>query len=166
MRMAVLTCALVGCAYQPGSFVHNTKEFAGSRATVGCLDISVERRLDMDEAAVLAYQFGNRCDHRVAIDLARLAVIGRDVDGTETRLAPYDPRSELVPLELDARFAGGEALAYPASGRALEYVCVDLATLARTGTPLWSCFREGSSMAFAREQLPAPRVAASTTEAP
>jgi len=46
MRIA-LACALVGCAYQPGSFAHAPKDFAGQQVTVGCLDLTVERRADL-----------------------------------------------------------------------------------------------------------------------
>src|SRR5262245_15924812 len=100
MRIALLSCALIGCAYKPGSFVWGTNEFPGQRATVGCLDVSVERRTDFPIGPVLGYQFANRCDHPTTVDLGSIAVIGRDTGGAEVALRAYDPRSELRPVTL------------------------------------------------------------------
>src|SRR6185369_5263278 len=66
MRAAVLSVALTACAYRPGSFSHLSENFPGQRTTVGCIDLSVERRPDLiGGGTVLAYAFGNRCDHPV-----------------------------------------------------------------------------------------------------
>jgi hypothetical protein len=139
----VAGCA-AGCAYQPGSFDHGRSTFPGERATVGCLDVAVERRVDLLEGPVLGYQFANRCDHAVAIDLGALAVLGRNADGTEAVLRPYDPEHELHPVALDGRSSGGEALAYPAD-HAVPQVCVDLATFAGRGAAQWRCFASVSA---------------------
>ncbi|MBA3819377.1 MAG: hypothetical protein H0X17_10835 [Deltaproteobacteria bacterium] len=152
MRMAVLCCALVGCTYKPGSFAYPAKRFPGERATVGCLDVSVERRANLESKAVLAYQFGNRCDRPVSIDLGRATVIGRTIDGTEVKLAPYDPALEIEALRLDARLVGGEALAYP-SAQPLAQVCVDVSTIAGDAPSHWMCFGAGGAIARAGEQL-------------
>ena len=138
MRIALL-CALVGCAYQPGSFAHAPKDFAGQQVTVGCLDLTVERRADLSIGPVLGYQFANRCDHATMVDLARVAVVGRNAEGRDVALQPFDPQAELHPVALDGRNVGGEALVYPASGTMLE-ICVDAATLAHAGSPRWLCF--------------------------
>ena len=42
MRIALLACALIGCAYKPGSFASGQKAFPGQRITMGCLDVAVE----------------------------------------------------------------------------------------------------------------------------
>ncbi|HEX8115424.1 MAG TPA: hypothetical protein VF516_47180, partial [Kofleriaceae bacterium] len=100
-------CALVGCAYQPGSFAHAPHDFVGQRVTVGCLDVAVERRTDLSVGPaldpVLGYQFGNRCDHPALVDLGAVAVIGRNPAGADVALRPYDPRHELRPVALDGR---------------------------------------------------------------
>jgi len=132
MRFAVALGALIGCGgYTPGSFA----SFVGPRATVGCLDVAVHRRTDLaDHAAVLEYQFANRCRAPAVVDLASVRV----VSAGGRPLAPYDPRRELVPLTIDGRLAGTEAIAYP-SGDPLDRVCVDVASLARTTPERWLC---------------------------
>ena len=137
--------ALVGCGYKPGSFAYPDTAFTGQRATVGCLDVAVERRADLSIegagriGAVLRYQFANRCDHPQAIDLGAVAVIGRSAAGGDERLAPYDPRAELHPVALDGRSMGAESLAYPAD-HPMQQVCVDVATLVHQEPPRWLCF--------------------------
>jgi hypothetical protein len=141
-RRALLGCALLGCGYKPGSFAYPDTVFAGQRATVGCLDVAVERRADVPieagTGAVLRFQFANRCDHPQAIDLGAVAVIGRSAAGVDERLAPYDPRAELHPVALDGRSVGAESLAYPADHP--MQVCVDVATLVHQGPTRWLCF--------------------------
>ena len=77
MRYSIAILVLGGCAYQPGSFAHVARDFHGQRATVGCLDVAVERRTDVAVGPVLAYQFANRCDHAATIDLGAAVVVGR-----------------------------------------------------------------------------------------
>ena len=138
MRIAVVLGAVsaafaCGCTgYTPGSFA----SFPGQRTTIGCLDVAVQRRADLaDHAAVLAYHFGNRCRAPAVVDLAHVRV----VDDHGRALAPYDPRAELVPLTLDGRLTGREAIAYPSTGEPIAYVCVDVASLARTAPEQWLC---------------------------
>jgi len=147
MRMAVVFCALgatlAGCTYQPGSFAGFARGFPGQRMTVGCLDLAVQRRADLEGAAVLEYAFGNRCKSAVPIDLERVTVVGRTIDGDEITLHPYDPRMELEPRRLDGRLAGSEALAYPAT-RPLVQVCADVARISDPRQPSrWVCFGSG-----------------------
>lgn len=138
MRVA-LVCALVGCAYQPGSFAHAPHDFVGQRVTVGCLDVAVERRADASVGPVLGYQFGNRCDHPALIDLGAAPVVGRNPLGADVALRPYDPHREIHPVALDGRSVGAEALAY-ASDRPILEVCADAAALAHEAPPRWLCF--------------------------
>jgi hypothetical protein len=140
MRAAVLSVALTACAYSPGSFSHFKQEFPGQRTTVGCIDLSVERRPDLTSGGtILGYQFGNRCDHPAVVDLASVAVIGRTVAGDEVSLAPYDPDKEIRSLKIDGRTTGEEAIAYQ-SNIALAEVCVDASTVSHEGAPTWLCF--------------------------
>ncbi|HEX7838157.1 MAG TPA: hypothetical protein VF469_11870 [Kofleriaceae bacterium] len=145
MKIALGLCALVGCAYEPGSFSSSSQTFTGQRVTVGCLDLAIERRADLAIGPVLAYQFANRCDHPTIVDLGAATVVGRDPQGTDTALRPYDPRGELQPTALDGRNVGTEALAYPAA-RAMPQICVDAAALARQGRPRWLCFGAAGSV--------------------
>ncbi len=137
----VVVCAVAsGCAYKAGSFSHSSTYFAGQRASVGCLDVAIERRPDLAEGgAVLGYSFGNRCDRAATIDLRAVRVEGRTFDGQSAVLLPFDPGGEIRPLLLDGRRAGTEALAYQADAPLAE-VCVDVASLARTAGRQWMCF--------------------------
>lgn len=140
MRTAVLSVALIGCAYSPGSFSHVRQDFPGQRTTVGCIDIAVERRPDLpDGGVVLGYEFGNRCDRPATIDFTRVVVKARTYSGKELDLAAYDPEWQIRPLQIDGRAAGREALAYPADERLAE-VCVDVASLAHQTPAHWLCF--------------------------
>jgi len=136
MRAAVLGLTLVtACTYSPGSFQYPGKTFPGTRMSVGCLDLSVMRRGDYDDNAVIAYEFGNRCDHPTPVDLAYAKVTGRTSAGAEVALIPFDPKGELRLMKLDARSFGAEALAYAFEGQKLgetiASVCVDLASIAQ-----------------------------------
>ena len=139
MKYSFIAVALAGCAYQPGSFAYPQNTFAGQRTTIGCLDVSIERQADLSIGPVLGYQFANRCDHLTMIDLDAVAVVGRNAQGTDVTLRPYDPRAEIRPVALDGRNVGAEALAYPADREMLQ-VCVDVATLVHQGPPRWLCF--------------------------
>lgn len=139
MRAAVLSVALIGCAYRPGSFSHYRQNFPGQRTTVGCIDLAVERRPDLTGGGtVIAYAFGNRCDRPATIDLARTAVVGRTFDGQELELRAFDPNAEIREMQLDGRASGAEAIAYPADTRFAE-VCVDVASVAHVAPARWVC---------------------------
>jgi hypothetical protein len=140
MRAAVLSVALIGCAYRPGSFSHVRQDFPGQRTTVGCIDLAVERRPDLPGGGtVLAYEFGNRCDGPQTIDFTRTAVKARTYDGAELALRAYDPEWQIRPLRIDGRTAGREAIAYHADQRLAE-VCVDVASLVEQSPSSWLCF--------------------------
>jgi len=125
---AIFASLLVGCtAYHPGSFTHGVA-FIGQRATVGCLDVAVARRVDYESNAVLQYQLGNRCNRPVEVNLGRIAVIARFADGSEEVLAPYDPSFEIRPVRLTGRLTGQEAIAYPIPRRALQ-ICAELSAI-------------------------------------
>ena len=139
MRIALASCALVGCAYQPGSFAYPQQAFTGTQVTVGCLDLAVERRADLSLGPVLGYQFANRCDRATVVDLGAAVVVGRNAAGADVALRAYDPRIELHPVTLDGRNVGAEALAYP-SDRAMPQVCLDAASVVHAAPPRWLCF--------------------------
>lgn len=139
MRYSLAALLLLGCAYKPGSFSHVTGGFHGQRTTVGCLDVAVERRADVQAGPVLAYAFANRCDLPTTIDLAAVPVIARSGAGDE-RVRPYDPRRELAPTPLDGRTEAAEALAYTGSDDTRDgELCVDVGALGHA-PPQWLCF--------------------------
>jgi hypothetical protein len=140
MRLVLLAAALCGCAYKPGSFSHLQQEFPGQRTTVGCIDLAVERRPDLSSGgSVLAYEFGNRCDHPATVDLANAHVLAQLDDGTRTRMYPWDPNDEIRELQIDGRGAGAEALAYPANAHVYQ-ICVDGASVTHEARARWLCF--------------------------
>ena len=156
---AVLAVTTFGCAYKPGSFQYARNTFPGQRASVGCLDVAVERRDDMPIGPALGFQFANRCDHLAKIDLAAVRVIGRGARGRETMLVPFDPNHELKLAWLDGRSANAEALAYALDATGLPTpqmveVCVDLASIAGQAPAQWRCFASKGPVAPA----PAPAV--------
>lgn len=140
MRTLALVAIVGGCAsYDPGSFSYPSRRFPGERVSVGCLDISVDRRADFDGKVVLDYQFGNRCNEPVLIDLLRVPVTGRTVDGDEITLTPFDPNFEMIAMKIDARKAGGEAIAYPTT-QPLVQVCANAGALGEPKETRWLCF--------------------------
>lgn len=143
MRLGSIAFALLvsagGCTYTPGTFAHGMTVFPKERATVGCLDLAVERREDKDGWPVLAYRFGNRCDRPAMVDLRGAVVMGRMLDGKEIQLLPFDPKVEIKPMQIDARLAGGEVIAYSTMYE-LQQVCVDAATIAQVSGERWMCF--------------------------
>jgi len=160
---ALVLAATAGCSYDPGAFAYPGRQFPGQRVTVGCLDISVDRRADMDDKVVLDYQFGNRCNESVVVDLVRVPVSGRTTTGEEVTLAAFDPKFEIVALRLAARQAGGEALAYSyPNEQALSQICTDAAAIdpgAREHR--WLCF--GSKTEPKPETPPGPSTVAEVT---
>jgi len=138
-RTALTSGALAGCGYQPGSFAEGRVTFPGQRATVGCVDVAVERRADLPIGPVLGYHFANRCDRPAVIDIGAIAVVARTAIGADVPLRPYDPRGELRPVALDGRNTGAEALAYAAGGAMLQ-VCADVAALVPRAPAQWLCF--------------------------
>lgn len=137
---SALALAVAGCAYQPGSFVRDTQPFPGVHATISCLDIGIDRRPDLELGqAVLAYAFGNRCDHAAVVDLADVAVVARDAAGHAVALRAFDPRHQLEALPLDGRSTGEEAIAYFGVAPGAD-VCVDTASIAHESPPQWRCF--------------------------
>lgn len=139
MRARVLVVLFASCGYQPGSFHSALQSFTGEHATVGCLDVSIERRRDLPNGdVVVAFAFGNRCDHPTLVDLAAAVVRGRAAERT-IDLAAIDPRREITVQQLDGRAVGNERIAY-ASEEAVHEVCVDAASIAHAEPAVWSCF--------------------------
>ncbi len=143
MRAIVIAAGLAGCVYQPGSFTSASATFAGQQATLGCLDLALERKPDLpDGLAVVSYVFGNRCDHPAVVDLASVAVVGHTADGSRLELAAYDPHHEISVMRIDGRVVGREAIAYP-SDAPLTDICVDAGMIAHASMAYWLCLAGG-----------------------
>jgi hypothetical protein len=145
--------AVAACSYHPGSFADLRGPFAGTVQTIGCIDLAVGPGQDANvEDPIVAYGFGNRCRHSVTLDLASVRVVARDAAGRERDLVAYDPRGEIRPTPIEARWSGREQIEYvePAGPldsrpggdpRSIVSVCVDVggvdATVPRTER--WVC---------------------------
>ncbi len=127
MRWAILLVA--GCAYHPGSYRDYSGPWPGAHVELDCVELSVAR----GEGSVIQYAFGNRCDHRVLLDLASVRVTA---DGVLQRA--FDPRGEIRPLMLPAHFLGREQIEYQPGG---QQMCIDVGgingSIARTER--WLC---------------------------
>jgi hypothetical protein len=147
MRALATVGLLVGCGYQPGSFHSAIVPFDGQLATIGCLDLAIDRRPDLSTGhAVIAYAFGNRCDFPTIVDLAAHAVVGRGSNGEDVALETYDPSHVITPLHIDGRAVGREAVAY-ISGAPLRELCVDAGAIAHGGGSTWLCFSNATRVA-------------------
>jgi hypothetical protein len=132
---------LASCAYQPDSFGYARKPFHGYYVNANCLDLAVDRRREANGSDVISYEFGNRCDDPVVVDLAAAKVYGHTRDCSDVELFAFDPLREIRMMRLDGRAVGREAIVYP-SGRALASVCVDAASIAHQSPPRWICFSD------------------------
>jgi hypothetical protein len=162
MRSSVVALALAACAYQPGSYrvpwtsqlpeaelpAFEPYDFPRQRVTLGCVDFALGRDdwwTTMATGPVIEYAFGNRCEHRVALDLGSVRVVARDRAGNAHELRAYDPHGELRPLPLIATGSGVERIEYrdAALTRAddLPELCADVARVVDTGArgPRWLC---------------------------
>jgi len=130
----LLLCAVVGCAYHPGSFELGPHHTGEQRASIDCLDIAVSR-----EGMRIRYQIGNRCDDPAVVDLSHVSVFG---DGKLLR--PYDPRLELRAARLDARMTAEEMIEYRDADTPRQ-LCVDLASIAHASPAKWQCWTVAKS---------------------
>jgi hypothetical protein len=147
MRGVCLLAMSAGCAYRAGSFGAWGHDFPGRRTTIGCLDLAIERRADNPTGPVLAYDFGNRCDGPLLIDLHTTSVVARTAHGDLVML-PYDPERKIRALPLDGRSVGSEAIEYRTdlAGTELTAICVDAASVVGIMTPDWQCFAQPSQI--------------------
>ena len=145
MRVIVLA-GLAGCAYQPNSLFSSSPTFAGQQATLGCIDLEIERRPDLlNGSAVVSYTFGNRCDHPAVVDLATISVVGR-TDKSQRMLTAYDPDHEIEALKIDGRAVGKEVISYR-SETPLREICIDVASIVHAPPARWLCLAPRTEIA-------------------
>jgi len=140
-RLSLLVIPVVSaCAYSPGSFSSYTSSFPGTRATVGCLDVSASLT-KTERGPVATYTVGNRCDSVAVVDFS--AIRARS---NELSLAPFDPRGELRPLRIEPRSVISERIEYPRpASAAISGVCLDVGGLnGAAGTERWLCQDAGA----------------------
>ena len=110
--------------------------------TSGCLDLAVASSEEADvNDPVVAYSLGNRCDHRLEVDLATIRVVGRDASGHENKLVAFDPRGELQPTTLNALWSGRAKISYRGAPVGLTSICVDVGSVDRDAAyaERWVC---------------------------
>ena len=121
VRIALALALVTGCAYDAGTFRTLGLEFDGQPLTLGCLDLSVGRARDsFAQGALVSFTFGNRCEHRVTVDLVGVRAVAHGAT-----LTPWDPRAELAVATLPARSVGQEVFEYRGA-RPDEPICVDV----------------------------------------
>lgn len=135
---SVAAVGLLGCAtYSPGSFAARGESFTGQLTTIGCLDLAVAGSSDaVAPGPIVEYQFGNRCDHAIHVDLGAVRALGRTSSGEQVALVPYDPYSELSRQKLEARGFGRERLEYRTArdfGTDVMEVCVEVGAITENG---------------------------------
>ncbi|MCW5807957.1 MAG: hypothetical protein KIT31_36735 [Deltaproteobacteria bacterium] len=141
MRRTVLALVLAaGCSYSPGSHRFIGSDFPAARTRAGCLDVGVgPHEASRDDAPVVTYALGNRCDREAFADLHAVRAWGITADGVEVPLVARDPRRELGRREVAASWAGRAAIEYMPAQRGIRplllTVCVDVtAALPGAGT--------------------------------
>lgn len=135
---------LTACAtYSPGSFAARGESFTGELTTVGCLDLAVAGTRDsVAPGPIVDFQFGNRCDHAVHVDLGAVRATGRTASGDEIALVPYDPYGEITRQKLEARGIGRERLEYRNArdfGTDVALVCVEVGAITEGGAAAQLC---------------------------
>ena len=113
MRVAIVVSLLAvgACSYRAGSFANYHGRFPGTAMTVGCLDVAIDQHR-RERGVTLLFNFGNRCDHSVVVDLVSVRVSARDSRSENIALVPYDPRTEIMRAPIDARMWGRETIEY------------------------------------------------------
>jgi hypothetical protein len=139
MKPLVAWSLVAGCGYHPGSFTDRQGTSPGAHTTLGCIDLAVSRADDSEAGPLIDYFVGNRCDHRVTVDLAHVRVIARSDTGADVSLAAYDPRNELIPRLLNAQWSGRARIEYRAA-EPVASVCVDVGGIEHARAPeQWVC---------------------------
>lgn len=138
----VVVAVLAGCAVKAASSNDTTKEVT-ERNRVGCLEIGVDRRTDLGNAAVMRFAFENHCAQPASVDLGWASVIGRTADGAELALIPTKKESAVT---VGGHASSETTLAYAAPAP-IGQLCVDIASLAQQTPAQWRCFGNPEAVA-------------------
>jgi len=145
MRWILVSAAiLAGCAYKAASSSETTREVTSERSHLGCLEVGIDRRGDLGNAAVVRYAFENHCAERTSVDLGWATVIGRTAEGSEVALIPTKKESSVT---IEPHATGETTLAYPAPAP-IGQLCVDVASLAQQTPAQWRCFGDPEAVAL------------------
>jgi hypothetical protein len=135
---------LAPTTYRPGSLVDGADDASGGGRRLGCLEVRAERMDDSTVPAgsvVVAFSFGNACDHPVRIALQNIRVVAErefQDDSPSEPLKLYDPASEVVTMSLDGRDQAREVLEFDSPARespAAPTACIDLTRAAPDALP-------------------------------
>jgi hypothetical protein len=144
-RWGLVAVLVSGCSYHAGTFRDHSGPWPGTQTTLGCIDLAVGQVVDRHSVSgtVVAYGVGNRCEHRVVVDLASVRVVARSEDGRAVSLSAYDPHGELRPELLNALWSGRAKILYYHYGddSGLTSICVDVGRIDRSVAPTerWIC---------------------------
>lgn len=111
--------------------------------TLGCLDVGFAL-YERDGVDLLDVHIGNRCAHPEALDIRRLTFRGVDRAGATRSVTLYDPRSEIVRLQVGGAERGRERLKLEGAN-GLTRLCLDLEAIAPDAPearPAALCFNE------------------------
>ena len=107
-RLVLALLCLPGCGYRVNSFEFIAISYPAARVTAGCLDIGVgTHTASRDDAPVVMYALGNRCDAPTVVDLRSVRAWGVVATGERVSLVARDPRRELE-SEGDRVVLGGQ----------------------------------------------------------
>lgn len=79
---------------------------------------------------MLVVRVGNRCVRPAAFDLTKARVVAHGVDGSARRLELVDPRSEIVPLHVEAYSHGREKVRLAGAAGGVSRICVHVEGIA------------------------------------
>jgi hypothetical protein len=126
-RLALALLSLTGCGYRAGSFSFIGTDYPSKRTSTRCLDLGVgAHSTSRDDAPVVMYAFGNRCDAPLVVDLRAARAWGVVATGDRVPLVPHDPRREIVPKPIAANWAGSAAIEYLPARRGIHLVFIEV----------------------------------------
>jgi hypothetical protein len=141
---AVVVVGCAGCVYRAGSYADVVGTFPGTRVQLGCLDVAVAMRPDdVARGRVVRYSIGNGCWHPVVVDLASIRAYE---PAGQFQLHAYDPKRELAPVRLEAKWMADESIQYLDDfGDSGGSICIDVGGIDASvpRTERWVCLAPG-----------------------
>jgi hypothetical protein len=145
--------AAFGAAYDRSPYQPETiaRELGPQAArTLGCLDVGFAISSEA-QGPLLDAHVGNRCGHPEALDLAKLVIGARHRDGERGKLALWDPRREIVPLQIGGAERGREKIRLTGASSDVSQICLHvegIAPDAPESRPAPICFERGETGAW------------------
>lgn len=142
--------AAFGAAYDRSPYQQETlaRELGPQAArTLGCLDVGFAIASEA-QGPLLDAHVGNRCGHPEPLDLTKLVIVSRDRDGQRGNLALWDPRREIVPLQVGGAERGREKIRLTGASWDVSQICLHvegIAPDAPESRPAPICFERGAT---------------------